>query len=134
MAALRHTTPALLVTTSADGGVVYELPQAAEELSDEAKARLAEVGNAVRAFDKSLQDFRSVKPIGQLRKRLERSIEQVIALLDLIDGDPDDEDLNEDGGDVSDEPHDEPSQDLEDDEPTVYHPAGAYLPGGGSGI
>ena len=41
------------------------------------------------------------------RKRLEAKIEELISLLDLVDGDPDIEEENEHGGDVQDAPHDE---------------------------
>jgi hypothetical protein len=41
------------------------------------------------------------------RRRLEAKIEELISLLDLVDGDPDLEDENEHGGDIQDEPHDD---------------------------
>lgn len=44
----------------------------------------------------------------------------------------DDEQVNEDGGNILDEPHDDYDQDLELDEPTIYNPEGAHLRGGGS--
>lgn len=47
----------------------------------------------------------------------------------------DDEQVNEDGGDVLDEPHDaNTSEDIEPDEPSPTYPRGSHLAGGGSDL
>ena len=51
------------------------------------------------------------------RAELEGRIQELIELLDLLDGDPDIEDENEHGGDIQDEPHDDVDQG--DAEPTL---------------
>ncbi|RWX74428.1 hypothetical protein EPK99_24915 [Neorhizobium lilium] len=51
------------------------------------------------------------------RERLEAKIEELIGLLDLLDGDPDIEEENEHGGNILDVPHD--AIDEGNDEPTL---------------
>lgn len=46
----------------------------------------------------------------------------------------DDEQVNEDGGNITDEGHDDIAADMEPFEPTDFYPNGAHLSGGGSGI
>jgi hypothetical protein len=57
---------------------------------------------AMRSADPDLDRQR----LRELRRRIADRIEADIALLDALDGDPDQEDENEHGGDVQDEPHD----------------------------